>query len=267
MISSASILGGIFLISASLSLAAAAATPAQDSRERADATKATTTAAQRDPRRPGAAKGPLPDPALLDGSTQQAEKKSEQGMLGEFELPGDENSKSGKVGGQQPPGGQAGAQDPSISVSISLPGLPSGGGAPGAQNGAPPAGAQGAQAAASAAGGGADGKPAPPGAAGGSAGPADANGQTGGIQVAELGTDESNGAQGPAGAGEKPKQVALGDSAMQIKSASNAAGVVGAQPAGTTQQMEKAMGGGGKGSSGSNGNKGVEKGRAIPAGL
>src|ERR1700753_2836753 len=62
--------------------------------------------------RPGA-KGPLPDPVLLDGSNQPAEKKPDYGMLGEFEIPGDENSKSGKVGGQQDPnqkGGGGGGQ-------------------------------------------------------------------------------------------------------------------------------------------------------------
>src|ERR1051325_3181929 len=52
-------------------------------------------------------KGPLPDPTLLDGSSQPAEKKSDQGMIGDFELPGDENVKNGKVGGQSgPPGGK-----------------------------------------------------------------------------------------------------------------------------------------------------------------
>ena len=265
-----SILGGIFLISSGLALAASA--PVVDARASADATKAAaTTTAQRDPRRPGAAKGPLPDPALLDGSTQQAEKKNEQGMLGEFELPGDDNAKSGKVGGQQSPGAKNEPQGPSIS--ISLPGLPSAGGVPGGSGGGvsilndpTKMGAPGASGGGiSALNKGADSPP-PAGAQG--AGIAVGNDAgAGGIPVAELGTDESNGAQGPAGPGEKPKQVALGDSAMQIKSVSNAAGVVGAQPAGTTQQMEKAMGGGGKGSSGSNGNKGVEKGRAIPAGL
>ena len=54
----------------------------------------------------GASRGPLPDPALLDGSTQAAEKKSEYGMIGDFELPGDE-TKSGKVGGSP---GQPGQQ-------------------------------------------------------------------------------------------------------------------------------------------------------------
>src|SRR5688572_1242664 len=48
----------------------------------------------------GSARGPLPDPVLLDGSTHAAEKKSEYGMIGDFELPGDENApKNGRVGG------------------------------------------------------------------------------------------------------------------------------------------------------------------------
>ena len=49
------------------------------------------------PARAGSGKGLLPDPTLLDGSTMPAEKKSEQGMIGDFELPGDENAKSGKI--------------------------------------------------------------------------------------------------------------------------------------------------------------------------
>ena len=65
--------------------------------------------------------------------------------------------------------------------------------------------------------------------------------------------------------------VGIGDSAMQIKSVANAPGVIGATAAATsTQQMEKAVGGG-RGSSGSQGIAGgknaVEKGRAMPAGL
>ena len=68
---------------------------------------ATSSTASRAATRPGA-KGPLPDPVLLDGSNQPAEKKPDYGMLGEFEIPGDENSKSGKVGGQQNPNQQQG---------------------------------------------------------------------------------------------------------------------------------------------------------------
>jgi hypothetical protein len=55
-------------------------------------------------------KGILPDPLLLDGSKEAAEKIPEHGMLGEFELPGSENAKSDKVGGAQPEEQAAGAE-------------------------------------------------------------------------------------------------------------------------------------------------------------
>src|SRR5688572_4631083 len=73
----------------------------------------------------GTTRGPLPDPTLLDGSTQPPEKKSETGMIGEFELPGDDNVRNGKVGGpqNQNPSAAGGAQ--------SMPaGMPQGGGGP-----------------------------------------------------------------------------------------------------------------------------------------
>ena len=52
--------------------------------------------------RGGTAKGIFPDPVLLDGSSQSAEKKSEVGILGNFEIAGDENaqpsSKEAEIG-------------------------------------------------------------------------------------------------------------------------------------------------------------------------
>src|SRR5688500_8283435 len=67
-----------------------------------DGTKATSAAAQRpSTSKSGAGRGVLPDPVLLDGSTATPEKKTEHGMIGEFELPGDENVRNGKVGGPQ----------------------------------------------------------------------------------------------------------------------------------------------------------------------
>ena len=231
-------------------LIAASPLAAQDTRS--SSATGPATSAQKNAGR-ASARGPLPDPALLDGSTQLPEKKSEYGMLGEFEIPGDENSKSDKVGAQQPP-----------------PGMASGGGQ------ADPKGAQGPQGAMAQVGGAAGGQPQagqePPkgGALGGpGGGQNDPNAKAEGIQVAELQTDES---AGPAGEPDpntrKPQPVAIGDSTRQIKPAANAPGVVGAQvPAGNTQQMEKATGGAAKGSSGNSGNRGVEKGRAMPAGL
>lgn len=206
------------------------------------------------------ARGPLPDPALLDGSTQSAEKKSEYGMIGDFELPGDENVKNGKVGGLQNPGqqGQNGASGMPM-------GLPQGGGAAGQQ--------QSAQQMPNSGGGGQQGEQQPggpqnPNAAGNPvAGAGDPNAKPEGIQVAQLGGESSG--QQPAGGGEKPPPVAIGDSAMQIQTTANAPGVVGSQqlPATNTQQHEKGTGTGGKGPTGAPGPNRVEKGRTIPAGL
>ncbi len=250
-----------------------AETPAAKGRAGATAPGTPAASAQR-PARGSTAKGPLPDPALLDGSKQTADKIPENGMLGEFELPGDENVKNGKVGGgPQNPNQQAGEQ------SGGLPQMSGGGGPQSAQNqqkggGAggqqqpggqqPPEGQQGGAAAggpqdqAQAAGGGAP-----------ISGPADPNATAQGIQVAELQGDPSQtGEAGAGGSPAKPGPVAIGDSAMQIKGVQNAPSVVGGQVAGQTQQMEKAVGGSGKGStSGNNNNRGVEKGRVMPAGL
>lgn len=236
-------------------------------------------AATRPATRSGAARGPLPDPALLDGSTLPVEKRPEHGMLGEFEIPGDENAKDGKVGGQQQPPGQKGGggkQDPGgVSVALPLPGIPglNSGGA-GGQQGLPglnlpnPNQQQG--------GAGSGGPPSAdlpnPNAtnAGGGpgGGPNDPNAKAEGVQVGSLGKDAAQ-AGGPDVANvPKPTPVKIGDPTMQIKTVGNAAGVVGAVTAGATQQMEKGTGGGkGGGSPGDNGNRGVEKGRTMPAGL
>ena len=230
---------------------------------------------QRPPATKSGSRGPLPDPVLLDGSTLPAEKKSEHGMIGDFELPGDD-SRSGKVGGQQgqpPPQGGGGQQANNMPM-----GLPAGGGAQGqqSQQGGQPAGAQGGaqsaqsgqQQAGGAQAGGAQNAP------GGNSSPnaGDPNAQAQGIQVAELGGDAAGQQQGggAAGPGEKPSQVAIGDSAMRIDPSSAQAGVVGGQQqqaAGHTQQHEKGTGSGGKGAGGAGSGNRVEKGRAIPAGL
>lgn len=205
-----------------------------------------------DPRK--ASKGPLPDPVLLDGSQQAAEKRSEMGMIGEFELPGDENVRDGKVGGQQ---GQPGGQEQQQQQQAGGAGQPppgqeqakAGGGAPDQQQQEQQlaGGQQGQQG---------SGQP----------GQGDPNAKPEGIQVASL---QGEGGGNPADvAGQKPKQVSIGDSAMQIKTQQNAPTIVGAQqPAGKTQQHEKATGTGGRPPTGDNTNKGAERGRAMPAGL
>lgn len=246
---------------------------AQDSRPTAAgaAKSAPPASTQKSGARP--VRGPLPDPSLLDGSTQPAEKKSEYGMLGEFEIPGDENAKSGKVGGPQRPPDQPQGINVSLPMPLGIPGMSGGGAGQGGLPGLPPlAMPQGG------AGGASDpsqsGKPPSGATAGGgpAGGPNDPNAKADGIQVSELKTDESAGPAGqngiPSTGVQKPQPVAIGDPTRQIKPAANAPGVVGAQAAtaGNAQQMEKATGGGGKGGSG-DGNRGVEKGRVMPAGL
>src|SRR4051812_14860188 len=89
------------------------------------------------------AKGPLPDPALLDGSALEAEKRPDYGMLGEFEMPGDENAKGDRVGktSDQPKGSAGGGAQQQQQNSIAV--NAGGGGSQGAQSAG--GGAQGAQ--------------------------------------------------------------------------------------------------------------------------
>lgn len=235
----------------------------------------------------GAARGPLPDPTLLDGSAHPAAKKSEHGMIGDFELPGDENANPSKVGGGN--GGPGGGQpnDPqNPQIKIPLPGVPSPLGVPGGQGGLPAGlptggglgtdptqqgglpqipnplgGAQGAQQAGQQGG-------QPMGQQGSAQGGAQGGGQPGGVQVGGL-QGESAAGNNPAGQpGGKPSNVTIGDSAMRIEPSAGAAASVGNQQvAGQTQQHEKGTGTGGKQATGVQSGNRVEKGRAIPAGL
>jgi hypothetical protein len=231
---------------------------------------------------PRSGKGTLPDPVLLDGSTLPAEKKNEQGMIGDFELPGDENARNGKVGGPQ--GGQGGGgqqqQKPGLQIDVPLPGLPmpvGGGqaGAAGQQGGLPQLPQPGGQS------GGQQGQQAPGGQQAGMAGGAqggdassnplggagDPNAKADGVQVGQLGGEGSS--QDSVAASERPPPVAIGDSAMRIQTSGAVAGVVGAQQIGVnTQQHEKGTGTGGKGTGGATGGANrSEKGRTMPAGL
>lgn len=239
--------------------------------------------------RPGA-KGPLPDPTLLDGSTLPAEKKSEHGMIGDFELPGDD-SRSGKVGG--PPGapgqgGQQQQQPPGVSVSLPpIPGvglplpMPAGGAAglpsPAGSAGLPDPSKQGAAGAAQANAGmippaGAGGESAPGGQQSQGAGGAPAGGEAGkaeGMQVGGLQGEAGAGGDTSGGPNAKPSAVSIGDSTMRIEPSANApaAGSQNPQVAGQTQQHEKGTGSGGKGTGGAGSGNRAEKGRAIPTGL
>ncbi len=209
----------------------------------------------------GSARGLLPDPILLDGSTHPAEKKSEYGMIGDFELPGDENApKNGRVGGgPQTPGQQGQQNQQGGGPQIPQMGLPQAGGS--GQQGQQQGGKQ----------GGGEQKQGPENAntAGGQIpGAGDPNAKAEGTQVAQLG-GEGGAEQGAAG-GQKPPPVAIGDPAMRIQTNTPTANVVGTQqqPANAnTQQHDKGTGSGGKGPAGGPGNNRIEKGRAIPAGL
>jgi hypothetical protein len=228
--------------------------------------------AVRDPRGAASrtAKGPLPDPALLDGSTLEAEKRPEHGMLGEFEMPGDENAKSDRVGksSEQPPpqGGGGGGQKSQDAAKSG--GAPSGGGGAASQSQQSSEGSQGGGGSA-----GAENQAQSAQNAGGAGGKSDSqggpSGSADGTQVASI-----SGAAGQAGSAPstKPQQVSLGDSAMQIKQQGGAApNVVGAQqlPQGkdVPQQYDGKTPSGGKQSGAGRGNQGVEKGRVMPAGI
>jgi hypothetical protein len=223
-----------------------------------------TPAAKGGTGRTSSARGPLPDPALLDGANHPAEKKSEYGMIGDFELPGDENARNNRVGGPQTPGQQGGQQgQQNTAGGGGLPSLPQAGGGGQQQGGQPPPQAAGGQ---QQSGGGSG--PENPNAAGQQvAGGGDPNAKAEGQQVSQLGGE---GGAGEAGnAGEKPPPVAIGDQAMRLPAPAQSASVVGAQQQvqGNTQHHEKGTGSGGKGPTGVQGNNRVEKGRTIPAGL
>ena len=227
------------------------------------ATATTPTRKASTPRTTSAPRGTLPDPALLDGSSHPAEKRPEYGMVGDFELPGDENARNGRVGGpqnqnqqqqeQEGQGGQGGG------TAAGMP--PMAGGGQGQQSPAvpPPPTIQ--------PGGGGPEGPENPGAAGKQvSGAGDQNGQPRGQQVAELQGQGGGPEQGTIG--EKPQQVSIGDSAMQIQTVANAPSVVGQQQqSGKSQQHEKTTGTGGKAPAGSNSNRGAERGQVMPAGL
>lgn len=234
----------------------------------------------------------LPDPALLDGSSQPAEKKSEMGMIGDFELPGDENVKNGKVGGpqMQTPGQSGGQQSANQAKQAQssgggaqnqsgqqggggAQGNPSQGGQGGGGEQSANAGAQGGGAAGGAQAGGPQGNGPQGGTAGGAPiqGGGDPGAQAQGVQVGQLGGEASGQTGGvPGGVGQRPPQVAIGDKAMRIEPTAAGAGVVGTpgkQVSEHTQQYEKGTGSGGKGPGGASSGNRIEKGRVVPAGL
>lgn len=188
-------------------------------------------------------RGVLPDPALLDGSAHAPEKRSAIGMIGDFELPGDEQARTDKVGGASQPPGPSGTEAAAEGAG-GTPGRPGGQGKPEANQA-----------------GGAGGRE--------SEKPATGSGdQAQGIQVAELKGDAA--APAPDGKGpSRPSAMAIGDQAMRIPQQPRNAGVVGTQQVANanTQDYEKGTGTGGKGPVNKGGPNRTEKGRVIPSGL
>lgn len=230
--------------SAALALLVAVALPsaafvsAQTSRTSTPTTPSTrvTTPAAR-PAQPTAAqrsaaataKSGFPDPALFDGSAEKPEKRPDRGMLAEFEMPGGEQP-SERVGG--PAGGSPGGDEQQQGQ---------GGGGSREQSAA---------------------------AASRGAVQNDPNAKAEGASAENLNIPEGAQADASAAAASKPKEVSLGDAAMQIQTAANQQNTVGGQQqqaATNTQQYEKGAAQGNQ--KGDNNNRGVERGQNVPAGL
>lgn len=174
------------------------------------------------------AKSGFPDPALFDGSAEKPEKRPDRGMLAEFEMPGGEKP-SDKVGG--PSGGSPGGSEQQ-----------QGQGGGGAREQSAAAASRGAV-------------------------QNDPNAKAEGASAENLSVPEGAQAAASAAAASKPKDVSLGDAAMQIQTAANQQNTVGGeqQKAANAQQYEKGAAQGNQ--KGDNNNRGVERGQNVPAGL
>lgn len=226
--------GLLFLAGTSLSAQSTAPRGSSTTSAAPASSQAAARAAANRPANP-AARAVIPDPDLFDGSGLPAEARPDKGMLAEFELPGSEQRpetmEEQKQGEQQGQGG--------------------GGGPQGQQSGDQQGGAGGEK---------------PEGAG-------DPNAKAEGIAVAKLEVDENSAPQ-QAAPPPKPREVSMGDKSQQISTAVAQQNVVGSQPAqqggaaqnvSSSQQYEKGAAAGK--SSGNNQNKGLEKGRNMPAGL
>lgn len=185
-----------------------------------------------EPTRPTPVRPGDPDPALFDGSKLEPEKRPDDAMLAEFEVPGQENPEQQRIA--QSESGESG-----------------GGGSPQQQaeaGGAPPEGQQ-------ESGG---GNPPPQN---------DPAARPEGIQVANLqipeGVDPAS--QDSAPASSKPPEVSLGDATMQIQTVSAPPASASQQQATNTQQYEKGAAQGNQ--TGDNRNRGAERGQSVPSGL
>lgn len=221
----------------------------------------------------------LPDPALLDGAKLAPDKYPEYGMIGDFELPGDDvtdpaqNQRVGVSNPNQtePTAGGSAKMDPNQKggggASQAKADQAGGGGASQDKSGAS-GGAE--QAKSDKSGNGSSGNSGGSNAAGGtkaggkSPGRNDPNAKAEGIQVGELRGSEDSPQIDVTGV---PIEIGVGDSAMAIKPVAAATGVTGKESAGNTQQSSKAAGPAQGGAGGSSGNRGAERGKTMPSGL
>jgi len=227
----------------------------------------------------------LPDPALLDGAKLAPDKYPEYGMIGDFEMPGDDvtdpaqnqrvgvskpnqteptaggnakmdpNQKGGGGDASQPKADQAGGGGDAQSKSGAS------GGAEQAKSDKSGSGSSGSSGGGSNTAGGTK-------AGGKSPGRNDPNAKAEGVQVGELKIDDSVANSPEINASGVPVEIGIGDSTMAIKPvAAPATTTAGAQSAGNTQQSNKTGGPAQGGAGGSSGNRGAERGKTMPSGL
>lgn len=226
----------------------------------------------------------LPDPALLDGAKLAPDKYPEYGMIGDFEMPGDDitdPAQNQRVGASNPnqteptAGGDA-KKDPNQKggggASQAKADQAGGGGEsqdkPGAAGGADQAKSDKSGSGSSGSSGGGSNPAGGTKAGGKSPGRNDPNAKAEGVQVGELKIDDSVTNSPEIDASGVPVDIGIGDSTMAIKPvAAPAATTAGAQSAGNTQQSSRAGGPAQGGAGGSSGNRGAERGKTMPSGL
>jgi hypothetical protein len=210
-----------------------------------------------------------PDPDLFDGTKFEAEKRPETGMIGEFEMPGSEESQDNKVGGNpgEPAGSQA-AQNSAPAGAQSAAGAAGGAGGAAQAGGSEGASGSGGESAV----GGALDQSKPMGSSGQAGGGGDPNAKAEGVQAESLSGGSNSAAQSEGGKGggkQKPPNGKIGSAELRIDALPESdKDVVGKEAApGGTQGSNKAMPAGKGGQGSQNQNKGVEKGKVIPKGL
>ena len=200
---------------------------------------------------------PLPDPTLLLGSDYPKDEYPEYGMIGAFDLPGDNSTgpQDQVSGGSDPSQDGTGSGDQQNQQNVGQ-GSGNQANAENQQQGGQPGGTQptGEETVAS----GEEGS--------GGASEEESNATAQGVQVAELIMDGNFEEGEPPPPSESSQNVSIGDSAMVIQSSTAQSDVVGSIPSGSTQQADRKVGGSGAGVTNSI-NRGTERGSDMPEGL